>query len=57
MELDSLTLKIVYTIMALCNFALYIYVAIPTVKGFVSGRLLVAPCIIDLPVDPLTEKM
>lgn len=52
-ELDSLTLKIVYTIFALLNFLLWVFVAIPTAKGFFSGALLVAPCIADLPLDPM----
>lgn len=56
MELDSLTLKIIYTIMVLLNFLLWVYVAIPTVRGFATGALLVAPCIADLPLDPLGSK-
>lgn len=52
-ELDSLTLKIVYTGFVLANFMLWVSVAIPTVKGFFSGNLLIAPCIASLPLDPL----
>jgi tellurite resistance protein TehA-like permease len=55
-ELDSLTLKIVYTGFVLGNFMLWVSVAIPTVKGFFSGNLLIAPCIADLPLDPLLSK-
>lgn len=55
-ELDSLTLKIVYTGFVLANFILWVSVAIPTVKGFFSGNLLIAPCIADLPLDPLLGK-
>jgi hypothetical protein len=55
-ELNSLTLKIVYTAFAVLNFCLWTYVAIPTVKGFFTGSLLVAPCIADLPLDPLEPR-
>jgi hypothetical protein len=53
MELDSLALKIIYTAFVLLNFLLWVSVAIPTARGFFSGKLLVAPCIADLPLDPL----
>lgn len=55
-ELNSLTLKIVYTCFAALNFALWVFVAIPTAKGFFSGDLLIAPCIADLPLDPLLKQ-
>jgi hypothetical protein len=54
--LDSLTLKIIYTGMVLLNFTLWVSIAIPTAGGFFSGKLLVAPCIADLPLDPLKQK-
>ncbi|PWN33397.1 uncharacterized protein FA14DRAFT_161273 [Meira miltonrushii] len=56
MELDSLTLKIVFTGFVLANFILWVSVAIPTVRGFFSGNLLIAPCIASLPLDPLLGK-
>jgi tellurite resistance protein TehA-like permease len=55
-ELDSLTMKIVYTIFVVINFSLWIRVAIPTARGFFDGDLLVAPCIADLPLDPLAKR-
>lgn len=56
MELNSLTLKIIYTAFAVLNFCLWVSVAVPTFKGFFSGSLLIAPCIADLPLDPLAPK-
>lgn len=49
-ELDSLTLKIVYTAFVIANISLWMYVAIPTARGAWSGRLFNAPCLADLPL-------
>uniref|UniRef100_V5EUW0 Malic acid transporter n=2 Tax=Kalmanozyma brasiliensis (strain GHG001) TaxID=1365824 RepID=V5EUW0_KALBG len=49
-ELDSLTLKIVYTAFVIANVMLWLYVAIPTARGAWSGRLFNAPCLADLPL-------
>ncbi|KAJ9477224.1 putative Sulfite efflux pump SSU1 (putative) [Pseudozyma hubeiensis] len=51
-ELDSLTLKIVYTGFVIANISLWLYVAIPTAKGAWTGRLFNAPCLADLPLKP-----
>ncbi|SPO31962.1 related to SSU1 - plasma membrane sulfite pump [Ustilago trichophora] len=51
-ELDSLTLKIVYTAFVIANISLWLYVAIPTAKGAWTGRLFNAPCLADLPLKP-----
>lgn len=51
-ELDSLTLKIVYTGFVISNISLWLYVAIPTAKGAWTGRLFNAPCLADLPLKP-----
>ncbi|PWN90708.1 hypothetical protein FA10DRAFT_267153 [Acaromyces ingoldii] len=56
-ELDSLTLKIVYTVFVLTNFSLWLFVAVPTAKGFFDGSLIVAPCIADLPLDPMEHPI
>lgn len=54
--LDSLALKVVYTIFVFVTFGVWLVVFIPTVVGFCNGSLLsrkAAPCIADLPLDPL----
>lgn len=51
-ELDSLALKVTYTAFVIANMSLWLYVAIPTVKGAWSGRLFNAPCLADLPLKP-----
>lgn len=51
-ELNSLTLKIVYTGFVIANISLWLYVAIPTAKGAWTGRLFNAPCLADLPLKP-----
>ncbi|TKY86886.1 hypothetical protein EX895_004174 [Sporisorium graminicola] len=51
-ELDSLTLKIVYTAFVIANILLWLYVAIPTARGAWTGRLFNAPCLADLPLKP-----
>ncbi|KAJ1036083.1 hypothetical protein NDA18_000228 [Ustilago nuda] len=51
-ELDSLTLKVTYTVFAIANLLLWIGVAIPTVRGGWNGRLFNAPCLADLPLKP-----
>ncbi len=51
-ELNSLTLKITYTAFVIGNISLWLYVAIPTVRGAWSGRLFNAPCLADLPLKP-----
>ncbi|CAO1620064.1 unnamed protein product [Parajaminaea phylloscopi] len=57
--LDSLALRIVYTILFLATLTVWFCVAIPTFKGFIDGSLLsraAAPCIADLPLDPLKKE-
>ncbi|CAO1618669.1 unnamed protein product [Jaminaea pallidilutea] len=57
--LDSLALKIVYTAFVILTLAVWFTVAIPTFIGFVDGSLLsrkAAPCIADLPLDPLKRE-
>lgn len=59
MALDSLALKIVYTAFVILTLAVWFTVAIPTFIGFVDGSLLsrkAAPCIADLPLDPLKRE-
>ncbi|PWZ00444.1 hypothetical protein BCV70DRAFT_199721 [Testicularia cyperi] len=51
-ELDSLALKIVYTVFTIANILLWLAVAIPTAKGAWTGRLFNAPCLADLPLKP-----
>ncbi|CAO1638931.1 unnamed protein product [Sympodiomycopsis kandeliae] len=57
--LNSLTLKIVYTILTIATFGVWLVVFVPTVIGFCNGSLLsrkAAPCIADLPLDPLRRQ-
>lgn len=57
--LDSLALKVVYTVFVFLTFAVWLVVFIPTVIGFCNGSLLTrkaAPCIADLPLDPLRKE-
>lgn len=57
--LDSLALKVVYTIFTFLTFFVWLVVFIPTVVGFWDGSLLsrkAAPCIADLPLDPLRRE-
>ncbi|SNX88082.1 related to SSU1 - plasma membrane sulfite pump [Melanopsichium pennsylvanicum] len=49
-ELNSLTLKIVYTGFVIANISLWLFVAIPTARGAWTGRLFNAPCLADLPL-------
>ena len=54
--LDSLALKVVYTVFVFVTFGVWLVVFVPTVIGFCNGSLLsrkAAPCIADLPLDPL----
>ncbi|SPC68134.1 related to SSU1 - plasma membrane sulfite pump [Ustilago sp. UG-2017b] len=51
-ELDSLALKVTYTVFAIANLLLWAGVAIPTVRGGWNGRLFNAPCLADLPLKP-----
>lgn len=51
-ELDSLALKVVYTVFAIGNLFLWLGVAVPTMRGAWSGRLFNAPCLADLPLKP-----
>ncbi|PWN97430.1 hypothetical protein FA09DRAFT_330591 [Tilletiopsis washingtonensis] len=55
MVLDSLTLRIIFTILCGAYGVIYFSVAIPTARGFITGHLLVAPCLADLPLDPLRK--
>lgn len=54
--LDSLALRVVYTAFFFATLAMWFTITVPTAKGFVDGSLLsreAAPCITDLPLDPL----
>ncbi|KAL9937226.1 hypothetical protein V8E36_003635 [Tilletia maclaganii] len=48
--LDSLALKVTYTVMTLAVLGLWLLVFIPTCRGFWTGRLLHAPCLATLPL-------
>ncbi|CEH16175.1 hypothetical protein CBOM_06041 [Ceraceosorus bombacis] len=53
--LDSLAIRVVFTLMCFAYALVYFGVAVPTLRGFISAELLVAPCIADLPLDPLKK--
>ncbi|KAK0518734.1 Plasma membrane sulfite pump involved in sulfite metabolism, partial [Tilletia horrida] len=49
--LDSLALKITYTVMTIAVLGLWALVFVPTARGFYSGKLLVAPCLATIPLQ------
>lgn len=51
---DSMFFKVVGTIMTACVVSLWVLVTIPTIKGFWTGSLFQAPCLVKLP-DLLTK--
>jgi len=55
---DSMFFKVVGTIMTFCVVLLWACVAIPTIKGFYTGSLFPAPCLVKLPdlLDQAEER-
>ena len=51
---DSMFFKVIGTVMTFCVISMWAFVSVPTVKGFWTGSLFQAPCLVKLP-DLLTE--
>jgi hypothetical protein len=41
--------KVLGTMMTACVFMLWVAVSIPTLRGFITGSLFQAPCLVKLP--------
>ena len=41
--------KVVGTIMTFCVISMWAFVSVPTIKGFWTGSLFQAPCLVKLP--------
>ena len=50
---DSMFFKVIGTVMTFCVISMWAFVSVPTVKGFWTGSLFQAPCLVKLP-DLLT---
>lgn len=52
LTLDSNALRIMFAIMVGINACIWVVCIVPTVGGYLSGELLIAPCISNVPLRP-----